>query len=116
MTKELEHADEKASSIAGEVLGAVRMIVACGSEGRIAQKYKVSQIFIHKSYPSQYELPSLELRAVSIPTPVQPLIIPRDGSKSRERGGSRFLPSQGHNLPPYGSPSTVRTIGLLHCF
>ena len=116
MTKELEHADEKASSIAGEVFGAVRMIVACGSEGRIAQKYKVSQRFIHKSYLSQYELPSLELRAVPIPTSVQPLIISRDGSKRRERGGSRFLPSQGHNLPPYGSPSTVRTIGLLHCF
>jgi ATP-binding cassette, subfamily B (MDR/TAP), member 1 len=38
-TKEVEHADEKASSIAGEVLGSIRMIVACGAEGRIATKY-----------------------------------------------------------------------------
>lgn len=38
-TKEVEHADEKASSIAGEVLGSIRMIVACGAEGRIALKY-----------------------------------------------------------------------------
>jgi ATP-binding cassette subfamily B (MDR/TAP) protein 1 len=37
--KEVEHADEKASSIAGEVLGSIRMIVACGAEGRIARKY-----------------------------------------------------------------------------
>jgi ABC-type multidrug transport system fused ATPase/permease subunit len=39
MNKEKEHADEKASSIAGEVLGSIRMIVACGAEGRIARKY-----------------------------------------------------------------------------
>jgi ATP-binding cassette subfamily B (MDR/TAP) protein 1 len=38
-TKEVEHADAKASSIAGEVLGSIRMIVACGAEGRIAKKY-----------------------------------------------------------------------------
>ena len=37
--KEVEHADEKASSVAGEVLGSIRMIVACGAEGRIARKY-----------------------------------------------------------------------------
>jgi ATP-binding cassette, subfamily B (MDR/TAP), member 1 len=37
--KEVEHADEKASSIAGEVLGSIRMIVACGAEGRVARKY-----------------------------------------------------------------------------
>ena len=37
--KEVEHADERASSIAGEVLGSIRMIVACGAEGRIARKY-----------------------------------------------------------------------------
>jgi ATP-binding cassette subfamily B (MDR/TAP) protein 1 len=35
----VEHADTKASSIAGEVLGSIRMIVACGAEGRIARKY-----------------------------------------------------------------------------
>ncbi|TVY41689.1 ABC transporter [Lachnellula occidentalis] len=39
MTKEVEHADEKAASIAGEVLGSIRMIVACGAEGRVAKKY-----------------------------------------------------------------------------
>ncbi|TAQ89536.1 hypothetical protein B7494_g2142 [Chlorociboria aeruginascens] len=39
MTREVEHADGKASSIAGEVLGSIRMIVACGAEGRIAQRY-----------------------------------------------------------------------------
>lgn len=39
MNKEVEHADAKASSIAGEVLGSVRMIVACGAEERIARKY-----------------------------------------------------------------------------
>jgi len=37
--KEVEHADEKASSIAGEVLGSIRIVVACGAEGRIARKY-----------------------------------------------------------------------------
>jgi ATP-binding cassette subfamily B (MDR/TAP) protein 1 len=39
MTKEVEHADEKASSIAGEVLGAMRMIVANGAEARMSKKY-----------------------------------------------------------------------------
>jgi ATP-binding cassette subfamily B (MDR/TAP) protein 1 len=39
LTKEVEHADEKAASIAGEVLGSIRMIVACGAEGRIARRY-----------------------------------------------------------------------------
>ncbi|EMR84457.1 putative abc transporter protein [Botrytis cinerea BcDW1] len=39
MSKNIEHADEKASGIAGEVLGSIRMIVACGSENRIAKKY-----------------------------------------------------------------------------
>ncbi|CAD6441632.1 6175a0f8-118b-4c5d-b66e-b6f1a58887c9 [Sclerotinia trifoliorum] len=39
MTKDIEHADEKASGIAGEVLGSIRMIVACGAESRIAKKY-----------------------------------------------------------------------------
>lgn len=39
MNKEVEHADGKASSIAGEVLGSIRMIVACGAEERIARKY-----------------------------------------------------------------------------
>jgi ATP-binding cassette subfamily B (MDR/TAP) protein 1 len=39
MTKETEQADEKAASIAGEALGSVRMIIACGAETRIAKKY-----------------------------------------------------------------------------
>lgn len=39
MTKEVDHADAKAASIAGEVLGSIRMVVACGAEGRIAKKY-----------------------------------------------------------------------------
>ena len=39
MQKEVEHADGKASSIAGEVLGSIRMIVACGAEERIAGQY-----------------------------------------------------------------------------
>ena len=39
MNKEVEHADSKASAIAGEVLGSIRMIVACGAEFRIARKY-----------------------------------------------------------------------------
>jgi ABC-type bacteriocin/lantibiotic exporter with double-glycine peptidase domain len=39
MSKEVEHADAQASSIAGEVLGSIRMIVACGAEGRISRRY-----------------------------------------------------------------------------
>ncbi len=39
MQKEVDHADGKASSIAAEVLGSIRMIVACGAEGRVAKKY-----------------------------------------------------------------------------
>lgn len=39
LTKEVDHADAKAASIAGEVLGSIRMVVACGAEGRIAKKY-----------------------------------------------------------------------------
>jgi ABC-type multidrug transport system fused ATPase/permease subunit len=39
MSKQVEHANGKASSIAGEVLGSIRMIVACGAEERIARRY-----------------------------------------------------------------------------
>ncbi|KUJ22548.1 P-loop containing nucleoside triphosphate hydrolase protein [Mollisia scopiformis] len=39
LTKEVDHADAKAASIAGEVLGSIRMVVACGAEGRIAKRY-----------------------------------------------------------------------------
>ncbi|CAG8952578.1 hypothetical protein HYFRA_00009684 [Hymenoscyphus fraxineus] len=37
--KEVQFADEKAASIAGETLSSVRMIIACGAEGRIASKF-----------------------------------------------------------------------------
>lgn len=37
--KHLELADEQSSSIAGEVLGTIRTIVACGAEGRIASRH-----------------------------------------------------------------------------
>ena len=39
LSKEVMFADEKAAAIAGEVLGSIRMIVACGAEGRIAKRY-----------------------------------------------------------------------------
>lgn len=39
LTKEVEHADGKAASIATEVLAAMRMIVANGAEARMASKY-----------------------------------------------------------------------------
>ncbi len=39
MQREVNHADAKASSIAGEVLSSIRMIVACGAEERVAEKY-----------------------------------------------------------------------------
>jgi ATP-binding cassette, subfamily B (MDR/TAP), member 1 len=38
--KAVDYANGKATSIASETIGAVRMIVACGAEGRIAQKHK----------------------------------------------------------------------------
>lgn len=37
--KSMEHADEKASSIASEVFGSLRMVVACGAESRMAARY-----------------------------------------------------------------------------
>ena len=39
MTKEVEHADGKAASVAGEVLAAMRMIVANGAVARMAEKH-----------------------------------------------------------------------------
>jgi ATP-binding cassette subfamily B (MDR/TAP) protein 1 len=39
MNKEVEHSDGKAASIAGEVLAAMRMIVANGAEARMAAKH-----------------------------------------------------------------------------
>ncbi|KAH8815279.1 P-loop containing nucleoside triphosphate hydrolase protein [Xylogone sp. PMI_703] len=38
-TKQVEHADAKASSIAGEVFASIRIIAACGAEERVARKY-----------------------------------------------------------------------------
>ena len=37
--RNIELADEKASSIAGEILGTVRTIVACGAEGKLGVRY-----------------------------------------------------------------------------
>lgn len=38
-TKEVEHADSKASSIAGEALSSIRMIIASGAEARVSKRY-----------------------------------------------------------------------------
>ncbi|KAL3419339.1 ABC transporter [Phlyctema vagabunda] len=37
--KQVDHANEKASAIASETFGAVRMIVACGAEQRMSKRY-----------------------------------------------------------------------------
>ena len=37
--RQIEHSNEKASSIAGESFGSIRTIVACGAEERIASRY-----------------------------------------------------------------------------
>jgi len=37
--KEVEHADRMSASIASEVFDAIRMVAACGAEGKMAQKY-----------------------------------------------------------------------------
>ena len=37
--RSVEHSNEKASSIAGESFGAIRTIVACGAEDRLASRY-----------------------------------------------------------------------------
>ncbi|CZT49091.1 probable leptomycin B resistance protein pmd1 [Rhynchosporium secalis] len=39
MQKEVEHADEQASSIAGEILASIRIVVASGAEGRVMKNY-----------------------------------------------------------------------------
>jgi ATP-binding cassette, subfamily B (MDR/TAP), member 1 len=39
MNKEVEHADGKASAIASETFGSIRMIAACGAEERMAKRY-----------------------------------------------------------------------------
>jgi len=39
LTKSVEHANEKASSIASEVFSSIRMVVACGAEKRVATSY-----------------------------------------------------------------------------
>src|SRR6266536_5654336 len=39
--RSVEQSDEKASSMAGEVFGSIRTIVACGAEGRLAERYSV---------------------------------------------------------------------------
>jgi len=37
--KSVDHANEKASSIASEVIGSIRMVVACGAEKRVVNTY-----------------------------------------------------------------------------
>ncbi|OCL14368.1 ABC transporter-like protein [Glonium stellatum] len=39
MTKEVEHADRKASGVASEVFGSIRMVSACGAEQKMAKRY-----------------------------------------------------------------------------
>jgi ABC-type multidrug transport system fused ATPase/permease subunit len=39
MMKEVEHADGKASAIASETFGSIRMVAACGAEERMAKRY-----------------------------------------------------------------------------
>ena len=39
MMKEVEHADRMSSSIASEVFTSIRMVAACGAEGKMARKY-----------------------------------------------------------------------------
>lgn len=39
MQKSVDHANEQASSIASEVFGAIRMVVACGAEKRVVSTY-----------------------------------------------------------------------------
>jgi ATP-binding cassette subfamily B (MDR/TAP) protein 1 len=37
--KEVEHADTMSSSVASEVFGSIRMVVACEAEGKMAKRY-----------------------------------------------------------------------------
>jgi len=37
--KEVEHADRISSSIASEVFSSIRMVAACGAEGKMTKKY-----------------------------------------------------------------------------
>jgi ABC-type multidrug transport system fused ATPase/permease subunit len=39
MWKEIEEADGKASSLANEILGSVRVVAACGAEDKLSQRY-----------------------------------------------------------------------------
>lgn len=39
LQKSVDHANEKASAIASEVFGSIRMVVACGAERRVAETY-----------------------------------------------------------------------------
>lgn len=39
MMKEVEHADRMSSSLASEVFSSIRMVVACGAEGKMAKGY-----------------------------------------------------------------------------
>lgn len=39
MMKQVEHADRMSSSLASEVFSSVRMVAACGAEGKMAEAY-----------------------------------------------------------------------------
>ena len=39
LQKSKDHADERGTSIASEVIGSIRMVVACGAEDRTALRY-----------------------------------------------------------------------------
>jgi ATP-binding cassette subfamily B (MDR/TAP) protein 1 len=39
MFKEVEHADRMSSSVASEAFSSIRMIVACGAEGKMSKRY-----------------------------------------------------------------------------
>jgi len=39
LMNEVQHADIQASTAANEIFGSIRMIVACGAEGKIARRY-----------------------------------------------------------------------------
>ena len=39
LQRKVELADQNASSLAGEVFGTIRTVIACGAEGRLAERY-----------------------------------------------------------------------------
>jgi hypothetical protein len=39
MMKEVEHADRMSSSVASEIFGSIRMVAACGAEGKMGERF-----------------------------------------------------------------------------